>query len=368
MSPSIRERFILLDGLRGIAALFIIHRHAENLFGNAPPSSYLAVDLFFGLSGFVLAHAYASKLQSDKISPAQFMKARLFRLYPLYGLALALMVAYFATLYVLGKPTPIDDLHRNIDLGELAFATITGILFIPAPFTLTLNGALFMISPAWSLFNEIVANFVYANWGVRASARKLMAVIALSACLLVVAAIEFGRLHAGFRWNEMYAGMARVFFSFFAGVLIYKFRDKVPKLRPWLAVTCLLMVAVILGFPTPDDARPYFDLFAVLLVWPALLYVASRTVPGPIASAISTFLGTASYGVYVLHIPLLAWAELLVPGMTGEGVAVFSGIAMMIIITVVSWYLTVAFDEPLQKWFKRRAFAPVAAMAPRAEP
>lgn len=348
------ERFILLDGIRGVAALFIVHRHAEQFFGKDMASSYLAVDLFFALSGFVLAHAYSAKLREGTITPGFFMKARFARLYPLYGLALALMAAYFICLYILGLPTPIDDLHRLIDPGELAFALATGLLFLPAPFTLTLNGALFLVSPAWSLFNELVVNAVYARWGVRATTKQTITVLAVSAIVLMVAAAEFGKLHAGFRWHEMYAGMGRVFFSFFAGVLIYRFRNRVPELRPVHAALCLLVVCVILAVPMSRELRPFFDLAVVLFVWPLLLFVASKTVPGRRVGMLSGFLGTASYAVYVLHIPLLAWTEFLMPAVDRENVALTAGIAFLIGTTCLSWYLTVHYDQPVQKWLKTR--------------
>ncbi|PYG55848.1 acyltransferase [Rhizobium sp. UGM030330-04] len=354
MIPSPPERFILLDGIRGVAALFIVHRHAEQFFGRNPASSYLAVDLFFALSGFVLAHAYSRKLYEGAITPGFFMKARFARLYPLYVLALVLMAAYFICLYVLGLPTPIDDLHRLIDPGELAFALVTGLLFLPAPFTLTLNGALFLVSPAWSLFNELVVNAVYARWGVRATTRQTVVVLFISAVVLMVAAAEFGKLHAGFRWHEMYAGMGRVFFSFFAGVLIYRFRNRVPELKPVQAALCLVLVCFILAVPMSGGLRPYFDLVVVLLVWPLLLFVASRTVPGPKVGAVSAFLGTASYAVYVLHIPLLAWTEFLIPAATRQGVALPAGIAFLVATTCLSWWLTVYYDQPVQTWLKNR--------------
>lgn len=354
MIQSPPERFILLDGIRGVAALFIVHRHAEQFFGRDPASSYLAVDLFFALSGFVLAHAYGKKLYDGTITPGFFMRARFARLYPLYALALVLMAAYFICLYVLGLPTPIDDLHRLIDPGELAFALVTGLLFLPAPFTLTLNGALFLVSPAWSLFNELVVNAVYARWGVRAAMKQTVLVLAVSAIVLMVAAAEFGKLHAGFRWHEMYAGMGRVFFSFFAGVLIYRFRNRVPVLKPVQAGLCLLLVCFILAVPMSSALRPFFDLVVVLFVWPLLLFVASKTVPGPKVGAVSVFLGTASYAVYVLHIPLLAWTEFLVPAATRETIALPAGMVFLVAVTCLSWWLTVYYDQPVQKWLKNR--------------
>lgn len=347
------QRFVLLDGIRGIAAVAIVHRHAEVFFGRPEASSYLAVDLFFGLSGFVLAHAYGKNLAGGKTAPLAFMKARFLRLFPLYGLALLLMATFFATLYHLDLPTPIDELHRKIDLGELAFAIVTGMLFLPAPFTLTLNGALFLISPAWSLFNELVVNLAYAIRGARASVKMIAAIIALSASVLVFAAFYSGKLHLGFRWHEMYAGMARVFFSFFVGVLVYRYRNTAMRLRPILSVLCLLIVACILVIPIEDEIRPFYDLLVVLLVWPVLLHVCSAIAPGRWVERVSDFLGTASYAVYVLHIPLLAWTVFLLPETAAPDRAPYAGVAFIAVTTLLSWGLTVSFDQPIQKQLKR---------------
>jgi len=347
------QRFVLLDGVRGIAAVAIVHRHAEAFFGRPEASSYLAVDLFFALSGFVLAHAYGEKLAGRSITPFAFMKARFLRLYPLYAIALLSMALFFATLYYLDLPTPIDDLHRRISLAELAFALLTGVMFLPAPFTLTLNGALFLISPAWSLFNELVVNLAYAIKGARAGTKGIAVVLAASAVVLIFAAFHSGKLHLGFRWHEMYAGMGRVFFSFFAGVLIYRYRRMAMEVRPLLATLCLIIVACVLSVPIEDDIRPYYDLLFVLLGWPLLLSICCAIAPGPWVARLSDFLGTASYAVYVLHIPLLAWTVFLFPALTEPEFAVYAGSVFIVVTVLLSWSLTVYFDQPVQKRLKR---------------
>eukprot|EP00913_Durusdinium_trenchii_P021285 g19998.t1 len=317
-------RFVLLDGMRGVAAVFIIQRHAEDLLGDALPSSYLGVDLFFALSGFVLAHAYGHALANGRISPMLFMKARLLRLYPLYLLALALVIAYYVHMYFAGLPVMADE---RVVPGELLLAIITGLLFLPSPVTISFNAALFLVHPAWSLFNELVANLAFALRGARATNRQVAAVIAISAVGLVIAAIEFHRLHAGFRWHEMYAGMARVFFSFFAGVLVYRFRRRTIAERPVVALACLSVLILVLAFPTPRELKPVFDLAVVVFVWPALLYLASAIEPGRRTAAISSFVGTASYAVYVLHTPILDWSHVFFPGMA-ESVCVYGAGAL----------------------------------------
>lgn len=89
-------RFTLLDGLRGVAAIAVVILHSISpldLEKNYIPHAHLAVYFFFALSGFVIAHAYESRIQ--KIGPAKFMVLRLIRLYPLLfvGITLGLLVS-----------------------------------------------------------------------------------------------------------------------------------------------------------------------------------------------------------------------------------------------------------------------------------
>ncbi len=54
-----KRRYLGLDGLRGICAVAIVLYHSDNLFHPGPifQHGYLAVDIFFLLSGFVIAMA-----------------------------------------------------------------------------------------------------------------------------------------------------------------------------------------------------------------------------------------------------------------------------------------------------------------------
>lgn len=99
--PLIRRKYHTLDGIRGTAALMILVRHAGYYFGNigirlSKAESYLAVDLFFVLSGFVIAEAYDKRLAGG-LSPTDFMKIRFIRLYPLY--LLGLLIGTIASIF-----------------------------------------------------------------------------------------------------------------------------------------------------------------------------------------------------------------------------------------------------------------------------
>lgn len=171
------------------------------------------MDLFFALSGFVLAHAYSRKLSEGAITPG-FFEGALCASLPSLCAGAGVDGGLFHLPLRAGRADADRRSASSCRSRRARFCSFTGLLFLPAPFTLTLNGALFLVSPAWSLFNELVVNAFYARWGVRATTRQTAVVLTVSALVLMVAAAEFGRLHAGFRWHEMYAGMGRVFFSF----------------------------------------------------------------------------------------------------------------------------------------------------------
>src|SRR6218665_3646823 len=88
-------RYSSLDGLRGIAALAVALFHlpiAMSLY--ASPlirEAYVAVDFFFVLSGFVIAHAYTTRLNSAD-AVRDFVIRRVGRLWPLHISVIAAMV------------------------------------------------------------------------------------------------------------------------------------------------------------------------------------------------------------------------------------------------------------------------------------
>ena len=73
------DRFVSLDGLRGIAAIAVMLFHVS--LGYMPGGS-LAVDFFFCLSGFVIALAFGKRF-ANGLSFRAFAKARFARLYPM---------------------------------------------------------------------------------------------------------------------------------------------------------------------------------------------------------------------------------------------------------------------------------------------
>ena len=88
VTTTTRKDIAALTSLRGIAALtvLIFHTNTWNFRG------YLGVDLFFLLSGFVLAYVYG-QMELSRQTYCSFLKARLARVYPVHLLILVLILA-----------------------------------------------------------------------------------------------------------------------------------------------------------------------------------------------------------------------------------------------------------------------------------
>jgi peptidoglycan/LPS O-acetylase OafA/YrhL len=301
MPPPLRDdkrTFVTLDGLRGVAAFAILARHTlsrDLLF-----ESYLAVDFFFVLSGFVLAHAYGKRLRGE-MSPAAFMKVRLIRLYPLYALALALSTVPILTQY----------LHGNPPLPGIAIDYAAAILFLPTPASPSLFP---LVGPSWSLFFELIANGVLGLFWRSCGSRMLVAVVFASALVLIIAATTkmfgfgyepgAGALNNGYYWKTFGAGLIRVAFSFFCGVLVYQIWlvRKPPFSAPPLVIAASLLG--LLAVHPLDDLQVAYDLTVTILIFPLVLWLAASSQVNGVLGRAFALLGLTSYGVYILHFPL----------------------------------------------------------------
>jgi peptidoglycan/LPS O-acetylase OafA/YrhL len=94
-----KDRFISLDTLRGVCAVFVaIFHFSTDATITAIPfihHGFLFVDFFFVLSGFVIAANYGAKLQSG-FPLGKFMSLRFWRLYPLHLFVLLLYAGLVA--------------------------------------------------------------------------------------------------------------------------------------------------------------------------------------------------------------------------------------------------------------------------------
>lgn len=352
-----KQGFRLIDGMRGIAALAVasLHWQAFSQPWLFAASGGLAVDLFFLLSGIVIAHAYDGRIGSGELNAARFMLTRIIRFWPLYALGTLLGAAVAVAAMVTGRFTYYHS------YSELAAVVGLTLLFIPQRY-----GALFELNtPFWSLLWELVANFAFVLFWRQLSVKVLSAIVALGALSVIATGLAYGHLPAGSLWATALAGPARVAFSFFMGVLIYRVVPRGTSRSIWIGPACA--AALITLFAIRADAwQPFYDFACVLVIFPAAgLLVMRVDVSGPTLPAFKA-LGDASYGVYVLHLPMLILASWIAShtGLGGPPLFLASCVALVCgVLALDRW-----FDRPVRKWMSERIGLRARRTVPDPEP
>lgn len=339
MSP---RKFQTLDGLRGLAAAAVVMFHLHHFLPGIwrPVSAYLAVDLFFALSGFVLAEAYSRQLD-EGLSFRGFMAKRLTRLWPLYALGLVIVVLPLGARVAAGQ-APVRDLAPVLPAA----------LMLPWPSS---QGLLYPLNiAAWSLFFELIANALMVTIWRWLGRGTLIAIVALSAVGLAVSAIAFGSLDFGFTLDGAPTALARVMFSFFLGLLIWRTAPTAPRISPWFPVLGLALILVCAPGPA---LRPAFDMLAVTMMLPALLWLGAAAEPGPRSLPLFKAAGAVSYAVYVTHVPILNWVSRTLDARTHlDRATVGTAWALLALaaLLVLAWGLN-AGDVRLRRWLARAA-------------
>ncbi|GAO39643.1 putative acyltransferase [Sphingomonas changbaiensis NBRC 104936] len=333
--------FHVLDAIRGIAALIVTQRHLSLSLGLPNSGTFLAVDLFFVLSGFVIAHAYAERLLSGE--PVwRFMAVRCIRLYPLYLVGIG--TGFVATLILDGP-------------DQLATATILALLMLPPLAYPALDG------PRWSLFYEMVANFIYAiaiRW---MNPRNLLWIMAGSAAILVAGLRVSGTLDTGWALVQVPVGMARVGYGFFAGVLLYRLYTGAAgkqALAAWAVIACAALALSAAFVPLKAAAM----LAVVLIAFPAIVWAGARVDVSGVWTRLCALLGMASYAIYVLHEPV---GRLTYAGFKSAGYDLahsrLAGVAMIAALLALCWVLDRTYDKPVRRWLNERLRAQSTAKA-----
>ncbi len=345
-APLRRHKFVALDGLRGVAAVLVLAYHApDHRMEHLLPGGYLAVDLFFVLSGFVIAHAYQARLDAG-LGWREFMVARLIRLYPLY-----LLGTLIAITLVVGHRL----IHRSDPIGLPS--VVAALLFLPTPERIAPYSLYPLDFPAWSLFFELLANAVFAAVARHLTDRRLMVAIGLAAVGLIVSAAAYGSLDAGYEWTSFGAGLGRVGYTFLAGVAVERLwrrgRWRVIALPPLAGA---VIVIALLAMPA-GPWRNAFDVVAALIVMPLLILASARREPDGRLATLFAGAGAMSYAIYALHAPLRNWLVSAAPYIVGRDYKQLGAAGTLFFLGLVIAFAVAAdrlYDTPVRRWLTRR--------------
>lgn len=348
VSTSNARVFHTLDALRGMAAVGVVIFHMGLAFQPlAVPGGYLAVDLFFIMSGVVLSHAYEGRFRAG-MGALAFMRARFIRLYPLYFLGLLLGLAVTVA-SLLGRNS------QGWDLAAIIQSLLLAVFFLPN-FSGHPSDQIFPLNiPCWSLFMEIVVNLFFALLWRHLASRRLVVFCVVAGCVLALCIVQQGHVDLGSSTGSFLPGLLRTFFGFTVGVLIGRQVSQARSGISNLAVLAILAcVGIAIAGRPPGELRAAWDALCVLLVFPVIVYLGARVDPGARARQVATFLGLTSYAVYVLHGPVSAIFNSLARKLPGEsGGAPWSGLLVLAVLLLGCWLIDLLFDVPVRRWLSR---------------
>ena len=308
-----------LTTLRFAAALWVVlYDYWPNLAGEDHPlpgvlaKGYLGVELFFVLSGFILAHVYLESAGRGRFGYGGFLWNRLARVYPLHLATLLAVAGMGIGALLMG----VTLQHSVLDWASLP----ANVLLVHA---WGLAPAAAFNHPSWSISAEWFAYlafplFAAAAWWLRA--RPAVAGVAALALLVTTYGI-FERVtgqpltHATLFWGALrvvpcFAWGCAVFLMWRSGAVKTKAE---ALLGTALAVLAILM----LGSAGAPDAATVAVFGGLILGLAGLSSTGSRVLAHPVG----VYLGEVSFAVYMVCIP---W-RLAVLGVAGKVLHLGSG-------------------------------------------
>ena len=360
-----KKHFLILDALRGVAAIMVVIMHTFELFCEGDyhklfiNHGYLAVDFFFMLSGYVMAHAYDDRW--DKMTVVDFLKRRLIRLQPL----IILGMIFGGALFFLQESSVFPKI-ADTSVWNLLLIMVIGFTLIPVPTSMDVRGWNEMHplnGPAWSLFYEYIANILHVFVLRKMSNRVLGICVLLAAIALYHLAItsQSGDLIGG--WSiepdQIKVGLTRLLFPYMAGMLLRR-AIKVKSGKSTFFLTSVVLI-IVLSMPRIGGydnvwINGLYEALVVSLVFPMIIYLgAIGEVKGKFYEKTCTFLGDISYPLYITHFPFImvyfAWVKN--NEMSLED-AMPIGILMIFLVVAIAYASLKLFDLPIRKYLAKR--------------
>jgi peptidoglycan/LPS O-acetylase OafA/YrhL len=376
-----KSHYVVLDGLRGVAALTVVLFHTLEAYSGGDPTrqiinhGYLAVDFFFLLSGFVVAYAYDDRW--GRMRHRAFFLRRLIRLQPMVVLG----SLFGAALFYL-QAGPLFPKIAATPVWQLLLVMLLGCTVLPLPKAYDVRGwdeIHPLNGPAWSLFYEYVANVAYALVLRHLSPRVLAGLALLAAGLLLDVALRGERRDLIGGWSldaaGIKVGLARLCYPFIAGMWLMRSGLRLRSRHAFPLCGGLLVVALSvprLGGTPHHIANGLYDALCVLLLFPLIVALgAGEKRAGGWSLRVARVLGDLSFPLYITHYPLIyvytAWVvDQRVPPRIGAPV----GVALVIVAVVIARLSLTFYDVPVRRWLARRwlgARAPGAALSARAD-
>ncbi len=336
----------------------------SHYFGEVPNGfagvmfAWIAVKMFFVLSGLLMANIILDHLHSPNFAKAFYMR-RACRTLPVYFVLLAVVFTSAA-------------LFKNHDWMEAdRVLPLWSFLTFTQGFVMVARGdfGLDWLTPSWTLTVEEQFYLIAPVICLLAPRRFLLAVLILLCGASIVfrgVALETELMPKAMALVTLPAAMHSMFFGMIAALLLrskhidWSRFDLALRIAP---LACLVLV-FFLKFADGGSDR-LFQLFGVPLTSLAgafFLMAILRNAPEAerLKSDRLRFFGRLSYGIYLLHMPVLGLMHGLILNARPDiatGVQIAVTIAAVPVAIFVSWLVNIAIEQPMINYGRTWKFA-----------
>ena len=335
-----------LDGVRGFAVLLVVITHLQLLVpyevtgirwvDDVIEGSYLGVDLFFVLSGFLITALLLGEVKTtNSLRFGAFYARRALRLLPaLYVLLIAHAIyAWLADLSWLQEWATIRSAVLYVSNWQLVFRPLTGVPDLGLLWSLAIEEQFYLLWPA------ILVVFL----GPRESAAKVSAII-----VGAIVAVALWRAHLwqeGVFWAQLAVRTDTRVDSLLVGALLASLwvRRKLPRTgvneAAWIGLTAIVVCLATFDITEGTGYKGGLTLYAVACA--AVIYgLLEGTWGGRYLFDFAPLraLGRVSYGVYLWHYPVFYAVSVQGESWTNlQRVVVALGLTVVAVLG--SWYL-----------------------------
>jgi peptidoglycan/LPS O-acetylase OafA/YrhL len=290
-----------LTGLRFIAAFWLLLYFFWPRLGLGPREDFalieygsMGVDLFFILSGFILAHVYGPQVEANTFHWPSFIWARLARVYPLHLACLAAMIVLWALALKMGSQIEAKAFNVAQIPAHIAMVQAWGV--VPSD---GWNFPSWSISAEWFAYLTFPLTFALAAFFKKAPLAGLALAMGLF-WVLVALMHSLGMVLVDMTWQ---GGAVRIIPSFLMGIALWFLGRTIilPAVQSHIGVA--LSVVWIVGSA--------FLKFPAELMWPGLaglVFFLAETAKHQNHSLLSSkrwvYLGEISFAAYMVHLPI----------------------------------------------------------------
>ena len=336
-----------LTGVRGIAAWLVVLYHIREGLAHALPApviavfakGYLAVDLFFVLSGFVLWLTWGQRFTRDGLAAApDFWRKRVARVWPLHIAILVATVAFALVVHATGRVVPGHYRWDELPLHVL--------LVQNWGFTSDLGWN----DPSWSISTEMAAYLLFPFAAMGLGRLKPSPAVAAGIALVLIIALDrlFAANGTALLGHDIAAlGLWRCLAQFGCGVAMCILWQQSQGQRI-VAVASVVSIAAIALWAT-GTLR---ETLAIPLAFTALVPLLASTstwAHNPLSSRLAVILGEVSYSTYLAH--FLLWTIFKIAFVADPRAVPLSVAGLYLALTLGASFALYHFIEvPARRW------------------